>query len=64
MPVFGTCKRCKKTVRLDKPLFGSLHYCHSAFSQFNDAWEVTKRDTQKALINSLAEQHTQERKVQ
>lgn len=25
--VFGICRGCRKLVRLDKPIFGSLHFC-------------------------------------
>lgn len=24
---YGLCKNCKQIIRLDKPLFGGLHFC-------------------------------------
>lgn len=46
--IFGTCAECNGIVRLDKPVFGSLHLCPG------DEWSQVARATRDALLKSLS----------
>ena len=53
--IYETCGRCGKLVRLNKPIFGSLHVCgRGRESRFDEQCRVDRRNARKIMRQALS----------